>query len=135
MVQDLRIPGSATISFQPAVSGVAVSCASFKLYDCSAQASSAHFLLGFCDGTLALYKQPVAKLDDINNPEWRLSPLKVQLHQPIELHSFRRLHKPSLGGILAADFLPGHRSRIISLGYDGRCRLVDFTEKAELLRT
>jgi len=134
LLQDLRTMGNSAISFCPSVSNAAVTCASFKMYDCEVKSNSAHFLLGFRDGTLALYRQPVPKIDE-TKPDWRLSPTRVQMGPPIEVYSYKRLHKPSMGGILSAEFLPGHRSRIISLGYDGRCRLIDFTDKGELLRT
>ncbi|KAF2084426.1 WD40 repeat-like protein [Saccharata proteae CBS 121410] len=38
-------------------------------------------------------------------------------------------------GITGAAFLPGHRSRAVSVGGDGRCRIVDFELGGKVLRT
>jgi hypothetical protein len=40
-----------------------------------------------------------------------------------------------MGGITAAEFIPGYKSRVASIGQDGRCRLIDFEGGAKVLRT
>jgi hypothetical protein len=55
--------------------------------------------------------------------------------QPVRVGAIKKLHKPSMGGVIAAEFLPGFTSRVISIGHDGRCRLVDFEGGGKVLRT
>ena len=47
----------------------------------------------------------------------------------------KKLHKAAMGGITAAAFVPGYASRVVSIGHDGRCRLVDFKGGGKILRT
>jgi len=55
--------------------------------------------------------------------------------QPVRIGAIRKLHKAAMGGITAAAFIPHYKSRIVSIGHDGRCRLVDFDGGGEVLRT
>lgn len=55
--------------------------------------------------------------------------------QPIRVGAIKNLHKATMGGIAAAEFIPGHKSQIISIGYDGQCRLVDCEGGGKILRT
>lgn len=57
------------------------------------------------------------------------------IQQPLKVGSIRKLHKAAMGGITAAEFIPGYKSRAISIGHDGRCRLVDFEDGGTVLRT
>jgi hypothetical protein len=47
----------------------------------------------------------------------------------------KKVHKPAMGGICAAEFIPGYKARVVSIGHDGKCRIVDFAQGAEILRT
>jgi hypothetical protein len=40
-----------------------------------------------------------------------------------------------MGGLVAADFIPGFTARVVSVGKDGKCRLVDFDGGTTILRT
>lgn len=57
------------------------------------------------------------------------------VREPAEIGRFRKLHKAHMGGIVAAEFLPGFYARTVSIGRDGKCRLVDFDGKLTVLRT
>lgn len=99
------------------------------------------FLLAFRDGTLAAYdatrivRQGQGLLADqevINDGE--LSHL-FGVHRPTS----KVVTKDGIGvratSITAAAFLPGYRLRAVSVGSDGRCRLVDFSGSGTVLRT
>lgn len=47
----------------------------------------------------------------------------------------RKLHRALIGGVTATAFVPGYTSRAVSVGSDGRCRLVDFEGVGQKLRT
>jgi hypothetical protein len=55
--------------------------------------------------------------------------------QPVRTSIIRKLHKAAMGGVRAAEFIPGHKMQVISIGYDGRCRIVDFQGGGQILRT
>jgi hypothetical protein len=55
--------------------------------------------------------------------------------KPIRIGAIKKLHKAAIGGIVAVEFLPGYNSRVVSIGHDGRCRLVDFEGGPQVLRT
>ncbi|KAF2202517.1 WD40 repeat-like protein, partial [Delitschia confertaspora ATCC 74209] len=124
LLQDMRTIGAAALTFRPTISEAAVSCASFQCKHSRGQENYTTFILGFRDGTLALYRLYIPNLP--RNPQaWRLYPQRVLLHKPNELGVYRRLHKPAMGGITAAEFLPGYKARVISVGYDGLCLSVN----------
>lgn len=57
-----------------------------------------------------------------------------------QIASFSKLHRATtetstLASITGATFLPGFKTRAITVGSDGRCRVVDFAGKGEVLRT
>lgn len=132
-LQDLRIGGSAPISFYPIDSGSPAAVAAFQRHSIS-NSSCASFLLGFRDGTLSLYKlalpprhQPYQNVD--------LDRSQISLLQPTRLACIKKLHKSAMGGIVAAEFIPGYKSRAVSVGHDGRCRLVALEGRRRILRT
>jgi hypothetical protein len=47
----------------------------------------------------------------------------------------KRLHKPGMRGVKAAEFISDYTSRVISVGLDGRCRLVDLSKASKVYRT
>lgn len=55
--------------------------------------------------------------------------------QPIRVGIIKQLHKAAMGGVAAVDFIPGYKSRTVSIGHDGKCRLVEFEGGAQILRT
>lgn len=85
------------------------------------------FLLAFGDGVLAAFdyaKLPITKTHKKENTGFGI----VRCHAR-GIHAFRHLHDPSIAGsagIVDAGFVPGHRSRAVTAGEDGRCFLVDF---------
>lgn len=93
-----------------------------------------YFVLGFQDGTLALYRVSVQPL----SPHDKVPPLdqtRSAQVDAIRVGAMKKLHKAAMGGIVAAAFIPGYTSRIVSVGQDGRCRLVDFDGGGKILRT
>lgn len=117
------------------------------------------FLLGFQDGTVAAYDAIGAREGrsvgvDPKNAKQDLD------HVVREIGRFDCLHRvtnrasvqvttPPLGqdrkltaamgiqgmGVTSAAFLPGYKSRAVSVGRDGRCRLVEFEDGGKVLRT
>ncbi|KAJ4293175.1 hypothetical protein N0V90_008457 [Kalmusia sp. IMI 367209] len=132
-LQDLRIGGSASVSFQPTDARSAVAIASFQS-DETTNSPSVSFLLGFQDGTLSLYRLALST----RRPSYQdayLNQTQAFLLQPTRIGSIRKLHKAAMGGVTAADFVPGYQWRAVSIGHDGRCRLVDFEGGGKVLRT
>ena len=132
-LQNLRFGGSASVSFQPADASAPAAFATFQ-EDENSNATYTSFLLGFQDGTLSLYKL-VLPTRRQSYQDVYLNQAQAFLLQPTRIGCIRRLHKPAMGGIIAAEFIPGYRARAVSLGHDGRCRLVDFEGSGRVLRT
>lgn len=95
------------------------------------------FFLGFANGTLAAY-------DATRIMKRQHGKYANQEHANHgEIARFTEMHRPtSKGGanaksvtITGAAFLPGYKTRAISVGSDGRCRLVDFADGGITLRT
>ncbi|KAF2702737.1 hypothetical protein K504DRAFT_364528, partial [Pleomassaria siparia CBS 279.74] len=119
-IQDLRIEGNAPTRFHPTDTKGPVACSAFHTSSSSSSRSrTCLFLLGFQDGTLAVYRLALASVARPRRSAYistsHTSPSQPSLHQPIKLDSIRRLHKAAMGGICAAEFLPGFRSRVVSI--------------------
>lgn len=110
------------------------------------------FLLGFKNGTLAMYDATkLLRATAASDQSYR---------QTEETCWFRRLHRTTLKGVIdpewsftvghtrtsqdvmspfasitGAEFLSGHNSRAVTVGTDGRCRLVDFEQGGQILNT
>lgn len=111
------------------------------------------FLLAFKDGAIAAYD--ATRLARNNAPHNGSTSHPITNGHAGEISHFSNLHRitsirnlsdppdasPStvVGGksasITGAAFLPGFRTRAISVGADGRCRLVDFEAGGKILRT
>lgn len=61
-----------------------------------------------------------------------MQPVQLQLAR---IGAMKKLHKAAMGVITAAAFVPEHKSRVVSIGHDGRCQLVDFEGGGQKLRT
>jgi WD40 repeat protein len=121
-LQDRRWSGSACVRFQLTDTHTPVSCAAFQMFD---GCSYTNFVLGFQNGQLAVYRLYVPDA----------SSARPSHLQPVRIGAIQKLHKAAMGGITAAAFIPGYKSRVVSIGLDGRCRLVDFADGAQVLRT
>lgn len=101
------------------------------------------FLLAFRDGTLAAYdsseitrnaqgRSPFSNQERVNDGE-------IAHLDNVHRTTTKIVTKDSIGvkatSITAAAFLPGYKTRAVSTGSDGRCRLVDFAEGGIVLRT
>ena len=92
------------------------------------------FLLAFRDGSVAAY-------DSTRIGRHQFGQFADQ--QGVghgQISSFSKLHRAATGAsksasITGAAFLPGFKTRAITVGSDGRCRIVDFAGKGEILRT
>lgn len=134
LIQDRRISGTPEKHFRPTDSTTTVTCAAFEMANGVSQSPSSQFVLGFKDGTLTVYTVALPVSVRSPNPLDKTNPIDSQV-QPIRLGAMTKLHRASMGGVTAAAFIPGYRSRVVSIGYDGRCRLVDFEKGAQKLRT
>ncbi|KAI5858434.1 hypothetical protein BZA05DRAFT_3132 [Tricharina praecox] len=116
-----------TISLVPSASSAPV-------VTCAFHPSRKHiFLLAFGDGVLAAFDY--TKLSPAKAGNKENAGLGVTRCHARGIHTFRHLHDPSIAGsagITGAGFVPGQRSRAVTVGEDGRCFLVDF-EKGDTL--
>ncbi|KAF2727416.1 hypothetical protein EJ04DRAFT_595011 [Polyplosphaeria fusca] len=129
-IRDVRAPGTVPISIQPRTTISAATCCTFQTEH---PVSTCDFLLGFGDGTLGAYRLviPTLREDGPTNGRTRSCPLR----QPSEIGCIKKLHKAAMGGVCAVEFIPGFGSRAISVGHDGKCRIVDFSKGSRVLRT
>lgn len=134
LIQDRRRAGIAAVDFNPPDSSSAVTCTAFESLLGAADPASTQFVLGFKDGTLALHSVSLPSLGHNQIPlqdgRWQYQRL-----QPLSLGAMSQLHKVAMGGVTAAAFIPGYTSRVVSIRHDGRCRLVDFANGGQKLRT
>lgn len=134
LIQDQRLAGLAAVNFKPTDTPSAVTCAAFEVFDGATQSSFSQLVLGFKDGTLGMYKVFLPSLSQGQNLPQTGQVFDLQL-RPVRVGVMGRLHKAALGGVAAAAFIPGYKSRVVSIGHDGRCRLVDFERGGQKLRT
>ncbi|KAK3711701.1 hypothetical protein LTR37_009478 [Vermiconidia calcicola] len=92
------------------------------------------FLLAFRDGTLAAFD--ATKI--ARNSHGAFS--NQQSVNSTEIAHLPKVHRTTSGtsravSIAGVAFLPGYKTRVISVGGDGRCRIVDFTDGGAVLRT
>lgn len=133
-LQDTRGGGRAPVRFYPKDAQSPVSHAAFQDCDGPTQSSRMRLVLGFRDGGLGMYR---LFLPALSNRQTASQAQQIQSFQllPIRIDFINRLHKAAMGGITATEFIPGYAARIVSIGHDGRCRLVDFAGGAKILRT
>jgi hypothetical protein len=122
------------VNFRPTDAIVPVSCAVFRCEEYQAECSYMLFVLGFRDGRMVLFRLFLPTSSRHGKHQQSQHAQTFQL-QPIRIGAIRKLHKAAMGGIAAAEFLPGYTARIVSIGHDGRCRLVDFEGGGKVLRT
>jgi len=111
------------------------------------------FMLAFRDGTLAAYN--ATQLARRNGAKMDVNSSLHKDGKAGEIGRFHKLHRtttraspemdPSLTpadtpgmtsmSITGAAFLPGYRLRAVTAGADGRCRIIDFEEGGQVLRT
>jgi len=117
-----------TISLVPSASSAPV-------VTCAFHPTRKHiFLLAFGDGVLAAFDYTKLSSAKTGNKKENAG-LGVTRCHARGIHAFRHLHDPSVAGsagITGAGFVPGQRSRAVTVGEDGRCFLVDF-EKGDTL--
>ncbi|KAL1624134.1 hypothetical protein SLS54_004063 [Diplodia seriata] len=102
------------------------------------------FLLAFKDGTLAAYDATrilgKAGRGGSSGEVGRFKGLhavtnRVGANLRAEMGDDQQVTGDRSVSITSAAFLPGHRSRAVSVGADGRCRLLDFEYGGNILRT
>lgn len=131
----LRTPA---LQLQPRASAAAVETASFHPERPNV------FLLAFKDGTLAAYDATrilgKAGRGGSGGEVGRFRSLHAVTNRVVGNPQGETGDNANITGnksvsITSAAFLPGHRSRAVSVGADGRCRLVDFECGGNILRT
>lgn len=106
---------------------IAPRSSSKPVVNCSFHPSRKHiFVLAFGDGVLAAYDY-----SKISGGSKAKKDGKVGIGQggTREIHAFQHLHDSSIAGssgITGVQFVPGYRSRAVTVGEDGRLFLVDF---------
>ena len=95
------------------------------------------FLLAFDDGTLAVFDASrlkrgngEGKFNDQTHAGKAEIGRKKQLHRAMDFKTEGRSR-----AISGAAFLPGNQLKTITVGIDGRCKLLDFSDSANVLRT
>lgn len=145
-LQNLTLKTSA-IQLHPSASGAAIAAASFH------PERPNIFLLAFKDGTIAAHDATkIARLNEastVTKSRFANAGHTGEISHLSNLHritNVRNMSDPpdaspntTIGSksvaITGAAFLPGFRSRAVSVGADGRCRLVDFEAGGKILRT
>ncbi|KAI9702253.1 MAG: hypothetical protein M1820_006185 [Bogoriella megaspora] len=144
-LQNLR-HGSAPLLLHPTASTTPVTVAAFH------PERPSIFLLGFADGTLAVYDANEVSRDAAAEKKSDFA----KSGQQGEISCLKRLHRvigqtqKFVGDhtwltatdvssrsqcITAAAFMPGSKTRIVSVGADGKCKLLDFQDGFTILRT
>ncbi|RYO28122.1 hypothetical protein AA0111_g6898 [Alternaria arborescens] len=117
-LQDQRWGHSAPVDFRPTDARYSATCAAFQQLDGPAQPSYTNFVIGFQDGLLAMYSLFLPSLrkwpEDSHKNQFQFYQL-----QPVRVGVIKKLHKPAMGGVLAAEFIPGYKSRVVSIRVDG----------------
>ncbi|KAF3004352.1 hypothetical protein E8E13_009686 [Curvularia kusanoi] len=102
LIQDLRLGGFAAVQFKPTESTTAVTCAAFEMSGSVSSSADANLLLGFRDGTLALFRVCLPVLTQASGLAadfTRASRLQIDTVGVIG-----GLHKASMGGVTATAF-------------------------------
>lgn len=133
-LQDQRWGRSAAVNFRPTDAHSPATCAAFQHLNGPAQPSYTNFVIGFQDGLLVMYRLFLPSLRK-RSEESRTHQSQFFQLQPVKAGIIKKLHKPAMGGMLAVEFIPGYKSRVVSIRHDGKCRLVDFEGGGEVLRT
>ena len=131
---DRRSEDGAPVNFRPTDVRSSTSCAAFQRPDGKTQSSHTNFVLGFQDGTLAMYRLALPLFHKRYRECGTRQTRPFQL-QPVRVGALKELHNPSMGGLTAVEFIPGYKSRVVTIGHDGKCRIVDFQGEGKVLRT
>ncbi|KAF1817303.1 hypothetical protein P152DRAFT_453883 [Eremomyces bilateralis CBS 781.70] len=129
-LQNLLLGGRPFL-FQPGVSDTPVSTASFH------PERPQVFLLSFKDGSLAAYDASrLVRMDARASAQSHIAKQGRggEIGRFAQLHTVAR-HGSALSGIVGVKFLPGHRSRAVTVGCDGKCRIVNFDYGGKILKT
>ncbi|KAF1354553.1 hypothetical protein EJ07DRAFT_158453 [Lizonia empirigonia] len=111
LLQDRRWGSSAPLYLQPIDSPSASTCAAFQTFDGSLHPVATYFVLGFQDGTLAMYRASLPSLSQDDRFPLADQIQSVQL-QAARIGAMKKLHKAAMGGVTAAAFIPGYTSRV-----------------------
>ncbi|OAL52760.1 hypothetical protein IQ07DRAFT_642417 [Pyrenochaeta sp. DS3sAY3a] len=110
-LQDTRGGGKAPIRFYPKDAQSPVSYAAFQGCYGTTHSSRMRFVLGFRDGGLGMYRLFLPALPNRQTASQAQEMQSFQL-LPIRIDFINRLHKSAMGGITAAEFIPGYTGRI-----------------------
>jgi hypothetical protein len=124
-LHDQRFSGNGYVHFCPRETNANITCAAFQASSDISESPNTDFLLGFQDGMVAVYRVSAPSIPHDSVPSHNQETVSMHL-RPLLVGATTSLHKAAMGGCTAAEFVPGYRSRIVSTGRDGQCRLVDF---------
>ncbi|CAO2657145.1 Nn.00g032710.m01.CDS01 [Neocucurbitaria sp. VM-36] len=110
-LQDRRWGGIAPVTFRPTDARSPVTCAAFHTFDDTVQPTYTNFILGFLDGTVAMYHFFLPSLSDPRGTS-HTHPMQSFQLQPVSVGAIQKLHKAAMGGVTAVEFIPGYKSRI-----------------------
>lgn len=113
-----------TVDIKPKASSRPVVCCAFH------PTRKSTFVLAFADGALAAYDSTRLVRGDKARTTARKG--NVGSGGGEHIHSFGHLHDASISGgagITGVEFIPGYRTRAVSVGEDGRLFIVDFENK------
>ena len=131
-LQDRRWGGSAPVNFRPTDARSPATSVAFQQFTGPVRLAYTNFVIGFQDGLLAMYRLFLPSLR--KRPTGTHQTRSFSL-QPVRIGAIKKAHKPAMGGICAVEFIPGFKSRVVSIGHDGKCRLIDFEGGGKVLRT
>ncbi|KXS97952.1 hypothetical protein AC578_3392 [Pseudocercospora eumusae] len=93
------------------------------------------FMLAFRDGTVSAYDATRVKKDyNSSRKDGEISHIP-SLHRSVVFGTASAGRSDIAAPVIAAAFLPGFKTRAVSVGHDGRCRLFDFANGGVVLRT
>jgi hypothetical protein len=120
------------VNFRPSDARSPATCAAFPQSSGPVQPDYTNFVIGFQDGLLAMYRLFLPSLRKRNAEPRQTQSFSLQ---PVRIGAIKKAHKPAMGGVSAAEFIPGFKSRVVSISHDGKCRLQDFEGGGKVLRT
>ncbi|KAF7189674.1 hypothetical protein HII31_08994 [Pseudocercospora fuligena] len=93
------------------------------------------FMLAFRDGTVSAYDATRIKKDyNSSRDDGEISHIP-NLHRSVVFGTSSVDRSGIAAPVIAVAFLPGFKTRAVSVGHDGRCRLFDFANGGVVLRT
>ena len=123
------------VLIEPTASSAPAFCANFH------PEKSNLFVVAFRDGTIAAYDTDLLPKTDLNCYADQERVNRCEISHFRDLHQLARIETSTFPKSSAAipvtgtAFLPGFKARAVTVGSDGRCKLIDFANEGIVLRT